>query len=96
MSHIGLTASIKVPSEHAETVCELLTQLVEPSNAEAGCMMFELYRDSDDANHFFIMEKWQDQQAIEFHQQTPHFQTVVPQILALASEKTFKTFSPAT
>ena len=57
-------------------------ELVEKSQAEEGNVMYTLNRVKDAPNKLIIMEIWKDQAAFEFHIQTPHFITILPQLRA--------------
>jgi quinol monooxygenase YgiN len=40
---------------------------------EPGCLRFDVMRDRDDANRFYLYEVYRDEAAFEAHRQTPHF-----------------------
>ena len=63
---------------------EALRKLVEGSRAESGNVAYELLEDSDDANHLFFLETWASDEALQNHNQTPHFQ----EFMELARGKT--------
>ena len=58
----------------AEAVAELLAQMVPLSRAEPGCLQYDVHRDNDDPNRFFIFERYVDEAALEAHGSSPHFQ----------------------
>lgn len=47
--------------------------LIAGSNAEAGCIEYNLYRDRENTNVFHFVEKWKDSDAIKAHQAAPHY-----------------------
>lgn len=49
--------------------------LVAPSQAEAGCLQYNLHRHQDNPAVFSMIEQWQDAAALSAHQQTAHFLT---------------------
>ena len=61
----------------ADTVAELLQQMVPPSRAEPGCLQYDVHRDDEDPNRFFIYERYVDDAALEAHGASPHFQELV-------------------
>jgi (4S)-4-hydroxy-5-phosphonooxypentane-2,3-dione isomerase len=61
----------------ADTVEELLTQMVPLSRAEPGCLQYDAHRDADDPNRFFLFERYVDEAALEAHGASPHFQQLV-------------------
>lgn len=62
-------------AQHAQDAAleAVLRQLVSASRAEAGCLQYDLHRDSDDAQRFYIVEIWQSAEILELHRQTEHF-----------------------
>ena len=61
----------------ADTVAELLRQVIPLSRAEPGCLQYDVHRDNDDSNRFFIFERYVDEAALEAHGGSPHFQELV-------------------
>jgi quinol monooxygenase YgiN len=51
---------------------EVLSALVAPTRAEAGCLHYEMVQSQDDARKFTFYEKWEDEAALMAHAQTPH------------------------
>jgi len=59
------------PGREAELE-KLLRGMCQPSRAEAGCVMYDLYRSTNHGTfHFF--EIWMTQADIEAHREEPHF-----------------------
>lgn len=56
---------------HDELLASLL-ELAEATRREAGCLMYELYRDEADAGTFFICERWASSDALEDHNSSIH------------------------
>jgi quinol monooxygenase YgiN len=50
----------------------LLRQLAEASRAEPGCLRFDVLQHAMRANHFTVVEVWQDQKALEAHRAAAH------------------------
>lgn len=50
-----------------------LRALVEPSRAEAGCQFYNLHQDLENAEGFYVLERWDDEAALHTHNATPHF-----------------------
>lgn len=65
-----------------------IESLVVGSQAEAGCIEYNLYADDQVANHFVLVEKWQDQAALDFHNNTDHFINNVDHVGALCDNVT--------
>ena len=50
----------------------LLQSMLAPTRAESGCETYELY-ESDVKGHFYLIETWASQAALDQHKATPHF-----------------------
>jgi autoinducer 2-degrading protein len=55
-------------------VAELLRRLAPLSRAEPGCLQYDVHRDPDDPNRFFLFERYADDEALEAHMASPHVQ----------------------
>lgn len=70
---LTLVATITAHSGQADIVEAGLRQLVSASRAEAGCLQYDLHRHQDDVDVFVMIEQWQDNAALAFHQATDHY-----------------------
>ncbi len=61
----------------SDAVAELLRQLMPLSRAEPGCLQYDAHRDPDEPNSFFLFERYLDQEALEAHSASAHFQELV-------------------
>jgi autoinducer 2-degrading protein len=61
----------------ADAVAELLRQVTPLSRAEPGCLQYDVHRDRDDRNRFFLFERYVDEAALEAHGASPHFRQLV-------------------
>lgn len=75
--NVILNVHFKAVSGQEEVLFGLLSALIEPTRAEAGCMIYELHRDPEDKGKFMFYERFVDQAALDFHGATPHFQNFV-------------------
>ena len=50
----------------------ILKQLAEASRKERGCLRFEVWQHTMRANHFTVVEVWQNQQALDQHTAAAH------------------------
>ena len=50
----------------------LLRRLAEASRAEQGCLRFDVLQHAMRANHFTVVEVWQDQKALDAHRAAAH------------------------
>ncbi|WP_252312803.1 putative quinol monooxygenase [Sinobaca sp. H24] len=51
-----------------------LKKAVAPSRAEAGCLEYVLYESEAQDGVFIFSEKWKDEEAVQQHIQTDHYQ----------------------
>lgn len=58
-------------------------ELVSESRKEKGCISYELCQDLKDKNKFVFVEKWKDQDAIDAHNNSNHFNDIVPNLAQL-------------
>ncbi|MDW6005078.1 putative quinol monooxygenase [Vibrio mangrovi] len=77
MSNVYLIAEIQAAAGQAENVSALLQDLVAASQAETGCITYELYQDTTTEGLFVVREIWQSTDALAEHEQSVHFQNFV-------------------
>ena len=81
---ISIVAKFRVKEEQEEKFLNLLKELGEASQAEKRCIEYILHKDVKKALTYCILEKWQDQAAIDEHNNTKHFTTIIPQLIEIA------------
>lgn len=80
---IKIVARQIIRKDCIEKYRELTRELVEKSAAEEGNISYTSNQSiSDERVHSFI-EIWKDQEAIDLHNATEHFQRIVPQLAEL-------------
>ena len=72
----------------------LLDSMLAPSRAETGNVHYDLWQDQTDPGRLVLDELYADQDAVEAHRATPHFQTYLSAIDSLA-ERTALVLVPA-
>lgn len=58
-----------------ETLAETLSTLesfVEPTRAEAGCIVYELMQNNADPTDLTFYEEWESDETLDAHLQSPH------------------------
>lgn len=81
---ISIVAKFTVNAGVEKKFLELVNQLGEASRAEAGCIEYILHKDVQKPLIYCIIEKWKDQAAIDFHNSSSHFTSLVPKIIEIA------------
>ncbi|MCD8357169.1 MAG: antibiotic biosynthesis monooxygenase [Clostridia bacterium] len=80
---IKIVAKQIIRKECIEKYRELTKELVEKSSAEAGNITYTSNQSiADERVHCFI-EIWKDQEAIDIHNASEHFQRIIPQLAEL-------------
>ncbi|AJO76391.1 MULTISPECIES: putative quinol monooxygenase [Pseudomonas] len=75
MSHaFTAIATLVAKSGQQAVLLRELSALVRPSREEAGCQFYNLHQDAEDQGTFYVLERWDDEAALAFHNDTPHFQ----------------------
>ena len=83
---IKIVAQIVVKEECIDEFHGIAAELVEKSQAEEGNVSYSLNQSiNDKCKHAFI-ELWKDQEAIEKHNASEHFTSLLPKLGELAAE----------
>lgn len=69
-----------IKPEHVEAVRPLYAELVRLTRREPLCRAYDLFEDRKQPGHFFFIEEWPDQAALDVHCASEHFRRLVPQI----------------
>ena len=76
---IAIFADFHIKADKVEEFLTAVKPLIKASNEEEGCIKYELHKALNVDNMYMMIEEWKDQAAIDFHNQTEHFTTIVPQ-----------------
>jgi quinol monooxygenase YgiN len=61
-----------------DTVEENLRKMaVEVKKSEPGCAFYQASRSQENPDNFLLYEHYTDQEALEAHRTTPHFQSII-------------------
>jgi quinol monooxygenase YgiN len=74
-SAVGVVARIVAKPESVEIVREGLRSLLEPTRAEAGCIIYELMQNTADPADFTFYEEWTDEASLNAHSASAHLKT---------------------
>ena len=69
---IKIVAENYIKEEYQEEFLKLTKELIILSREEKGNISYHLYQDINDDSHFTFIEEWQNQEAIDEHNQTKH------------------------
>ena len=76
---IAIFADFPLKSDKVNEFLSAVEPLIKASNEEEGCIRYELHKALNKENTYIMVEEWKDQAAIDFHNQTEHFTSIVPQ-----------------
>lgn len=74
---ISIIAKCQGKPEMVDDLTKLALDLVIASRKEEGNISYNFYADINDPSRFTFIEVWKDQEAIDIHNETPHFQDFV-------------------
>jgi quinol monooxygenase YgiN len=87
---LHVIAHIRARPEHLDTVREVLTGYLEPTRAEAGCFVYDLFQDRSDPAHFTFVEEWADEASLDAHSKSPHITAGRARLAGLAAVEVSK------
>ncbi|MBQ1286148.1 MAG: antibiotic biosynthesis monooxygenase [Lachnospiraceae bacterium] len=77
---IKIIAKNYVKPECVQVFIDTAKELIEKSCAEEGNIFYTLNVSKNDPNTLVFIENWKDQAAIDFHNKTEHFTSIVPKL----------------
>lgn len=80
---LSIIARFKVAEGKDAEFLALAKDLVEKSGVEPGCVAYILNQNVSDASEYIMIEQWQDQDAIDAHNASEHFTTILPHMLEI-------------
>ena len=75
---IVIVAKNYIAEGKAEEFKALAKPLIAASRNEEGCISYSLFEDIHDKNILTFIEEWESVEAIQMHNNTPHFTSTVP------------------
>ena len=76
---IKIVAKNTVKKENKADFINMAKELIEKSRAEEGCIFYTL-NESLDGKYLTFIEEWKDEKAIEIHNNSEHFKSIVPKL----------------
>lgn len=83
---IKIVSKNLIKEDKVEEFKSLMKELVEKSSAEEGNIHYSLNVNINNPRMFTFIEFWRDQEAIDTHNATEHFQRLVPMIRSMREE----------
>jgi quinol monooxygenase YgiN len=71
---ICVAVTYLIKAGHEGEAADLFARLTEATRAEPGCRMYLAHRSTTDPRRFFLYEQYDDQEALDAHRASPHFE----------------------
>ena len=85
---ITIVAKKLIKQGKVEEFKVLAEKLIDESRKERGCIAYNLYEDSNNCNILTFIEEWVSEEAIDLHNNSKHFITIVPKFADLQEGQT--------
>ena len=72
MPNVIVVAILQAKPGSEETALAVLTETLEATHAEEGCRTYALHVSTQDPTQFVLVERWDDQEALDGHFGQPH------------------------
>ena len=90
---IKIVAKKLVKERKVKEFKEIVGELVEKSLAEEGNVFYSINVSTKNPRMLAFIECWRDQEALDIHNATEHFQRIVPAINELCEESSAEFFT---
>ena len=85
-----------VKPENKAAFIAIAQPLIEASRTESGNISYDLFEEIGNPNALTFIERWRDEAAIETHNSSEHFTSIVPKLGELGTgEKNVTLYKPA-
>ena len=80
---IVVIATVHASAGKQKELGEVLNGLIAPTRKETGCIQYDLHVAVNDPAQYAFYERWDDQEALDLHLQTPHFTSAASRMAGL-------------
>jgi len=74
---VKVVAKSEIKDGQIEAYQKLSAELVHETRKERGCVSYELFQDVQHHNIFTFIEAWENQDALDRHMKSAHFQRII-------------------
>lgn len=78
MKDLRVIVSFKLKEKDLDIASTLLSKFVLAAREQSGCVSFEFVKSADQANSFFFLEHWENEQANQHHIRSENFRRFAP------------------
>jgi len=82
-----LVVNIRIKPENVERFMAMVLANAREARKEPGCKQFDVLVDPQDKTQVMLYEVYNDEQAFEVHQQTPHFKKYLAEAVPLLGSR---------
>ena len=79
---IIVVGRVQTNADKRQDLIRIGQAVAQASRAEAGCISYRLYEDTEIRNEFVFVEEWESNEALQRHFATPHVQEFLHEIPA--------------
>ena len=77
MSEVVVVGSFKAEPGKETEALQAFKDLVGPTHAEDGCIMYALHQGADDPSQLAFIERWASREELDAHLGSPHIQAIL-------------------
>lgn len=81
---LTVVAEMRAKPGKENALRQVVLELIEPTQAEPGCLQYDLHEHVSEPGHFVFYEKWTDEEALTKHLSSAHltaFKASWPELL---------------
>lgn len=67
----------KIKASETQNILALLQELADKTRNEPGNIAYSIYQSESDPNELLLHERYTDEEAVELHKQSAHYQNIV-------------------
>ena len=93
---IVVIARAATDADRRDELIRVSERVAQASRAEAGCLGYRIYEETERENEFLFVEEWEDDAALQAHFATPHiaeFMAAVPPLVLSPPDIQFHTIA---
>src|SRR4051794_21597579 len=80
MSELILIVSLVAKPEVRQEAEDFLVDLLAPTHAEEGCLLYSLHREVDDPTKIWFVERWASRSLLDAHLHSEHIQKALAEV----------------
>lgn len=77
---VTVVATFKIKPEHEDEAVAILSEVVEKSHGEDGCVKYTLHKANNQPHSYAIVERWRSQADLDAHFRMPYMARIADAI----------------